>query len=181
MNLAALAFDVDTAVGQQLDVVGEWVGVSRNLIIAITGIYFSMDIAGVGFDAGIWQGPDDPTTGLVALPDEFYRIVIKAKILNNSWDGSKDAIYDITSVLFGSQGFTYYVEDNANLSINIGLLGVTPPTPILTALLDSGVLDVKGVTIRIASRVAQQGPIFSFDLNSLLFKGFDQGVWSISI
>ena len=179
LDLIPLLYNLDTAVGQQLDVVGEWVGVSRNLSAPLTGVYFAFDTSGVGFDAGVWQGPYDPSTGIIQLPDEFYRLVIRARILNNSWDGSKDAIYTLTSVIFGSAGFTYYVEDHGDLTIGIGLLGPTTPPPILVALLNSGALDVKGVTIQISSRVAQQGPVFSFDLNSLLFQGFDTGVWTV--
>jgi hypothetical protein len=180
-KIIPLLYDVDTAQGQQLDVVGEWVGVSRYLTLPLAGVYFAFDTVDVGFDAGVWKGPYDPETGLTALPDEFYRLVIKAKILNNNWDGSKDQVYVLADIIFGSQGFTYYIEDNGDMSINLGLLGPTPPPPVLTALFNSGVLDVKGITIRIASRVAQQGPIFAFDLDTLFFKGFDSGYWPINI
>ena len=177
---APLLFDLEVAVGQQLDVVGEWVGASRSLGAPLTGVYFTLDGTGPGFDYGVWKGPYDPSTGLVLLPDEFFRLVIKTKILNNSWDGSKDSIYNLTDVLFSPSGYTYYIEDHGDLTINIGLLGATPPPPILIALLNSGEFDLKGVTIRITSRVAQQGPIFSFDLNTLLFKGFDYSFWPVS-
>ena len=173
-------FMVDTAVGQQLDVVGQWVGVSRYLNLELTGVYFALDDASVGFDAGVWKGPTDPDSGLVALPDEYYRLVIKARILNNSWDGSKDGIYALADEVYTPLGFSFYVEDYADLSIAVGLVGTTPPPPILTALVTSGALDVKGVTIRIRSRAAQQGPVFAFDINSPIFQGFDSGIWSQS-
>lgn len=180
-ELIPLLYDVDVAVGEQLDVVGELVGVSRNLSAPLTNVYFAFDTANVGFDSGIWKGPYDPDSGLIALPDEFYRLVIRARILNNNWNGSKESIYALASVVFAPYGFTYYVEDHGDLSIGIGLLGLTTPPPILTALLNSGALDTKGVTIQITSRVAQQGPVFSFDLDTLLFQGFDSGVWAVSV
>lgn len=174
-------YDLDTAVGQQLDVVGQWVGASRTLEAPLSGVYFAFDTIDVGFDGGVWMGPYDPASGIVLLPDEFYRLVIRARILNNSWDGSKDQIYALTDVVFGSAGFTYYIEDHSDLTISIGLLGQTTPPPILIALLNSGTLDVKGVTIQVASRVAQQGPVFSFDLDTLLLKGFDTSFWAVSV
>ncbi|HHS9149506.1 TPA: DUF2612 domain-containing protein, partial [Enterobacter roggenkampii] len=36
-------FDLDKAVGVQLDVVGEWVGRGRNVSVPITDVYFSWD------------------------------------------------------------------------------------------------------------------------------------------
>ncbi len=36
-------FDVDVAVGDQLDIIGKWVGVSRNVAIPIAGVFFTWD------------------------------------------------------------------------------------------------------------------------------------------
>ena len=36
-------FDVDSAVGTQLDIIGEWVGRERRVKKPITGVYFSWD------------------------------------------------------------------------------------------------------------------------------------------
>jgi len=171
-------YDLDVAEGNQLDVIGQWVGLSRNLTAPLTGVYFALDSATTGFDAGVWQGPYDPSTGIVALPDDYYRLALRARIVNNSWDGTKEHFYALAQDLFGPSGYTYYIEDLGNLTINIGLLGPNTPPPMLTALLNSGALDVKPVTITINSRVAQQGPIFSFDVNSLLFAGFDDAFWA---
>jgi len=81
-------FDLDNSVGVQLDDVGLWVGVSRKIRTPLTGIYFSFDIAGLGFDQGTWKGPFDPDTGLTVLDDDTYRLVIRAKIGANHWDGT---------------------------------------------------------------------------------------------
>jgi len=56
-------FDVDTAVGDQLDIIGIWVGVSRNVRIPISGVYFSWDgDYTVGWDFGVWQPNLTPST-----------------------------------------------------------------------------------------------------------------------
>ena len=79
-----LEFDIDTAVGVQLDAVGERVGVSRKLKTPLEGVYFAFDEDEVGFDEGVWKDDYDPSEGMVSLDDEFYRLVIKAKIAANS-------------------------------------------------------------------------------------------------
>ena len=43
-------YDLDSAVGVQLDAVGEWVGISRELAVPLSNVYFSLDIAGLGLD-----------------------------------------------------------------------------------------------------------------------------------
>ena len=78
-NFSAL-FDVDCAVGAQLDVVGQWVGLSRKLEAPIPNVYFSFDVAGVGFDQGVWFAPFDPTEGVISLDDATYRTMLYIKI-----------------------------------------------------------------------------------------------------
>ena len=88
-----LEFDIDTAVGVQLDAVGERVGVSRKLKTPLEGVYFAFDEDEVGFDEGVWKDDYDPSEGMVSLDDEFYRLVIKAKIAaSGQAQGSKGKI-----------------------------------------------------------------------------------------
>src|SRR5258708_3554117 len=66
-------FDVDLAVGSQLDTIGLWVGISRNVNIPIPNVYFSWDgDFTVGWDYGVWQGDLNPST-VTVLPDDVYR------------------------------------------------------------------------------------------------------------
>lgn len=51
------AFDIDSAVGVQLDILGLWIGRSRVVSQPISGVYFSWDTDGLGYDQGVWQGP----------------------------------------------------------------------------------------------------------------------------
>ena len=91
------AFDIDTAVGVQLDMLGLWIGRSRIVSQPISGVYFSLDTDGLGFDQGVWQGPYDPDSGYTALSDETYRVILKAKIAINNWDGTNDSLAFCTS------------------------------------------------------------------------------------
>ena len=74
------AFDLDLAIGAQLDAVGRWVGLDRKVRTPISNVYFSHDIDGLGFDQGVWQGPFDPDSGLTELDDDTYRLLLRAKI-----------------------------------------------------------------------------------------------------
>jgi hypothetical protein len=121
-SLAAL-FDVDFAVGQQLDFVGQWVGISRRLRVPIPNKYFSFNIANIGVNQGIWFNPDDPTEGIVTLDDSTYRLMIRAKILANIWDGSLgeanaglQAIFDGTVQLQDNFDMTYSIITTGTLS-----------------------------------------------------------------
>ncbi len=68
------AFDIDTAVGVQLDTLGLWIGRSRIVSQPITGVYFSWDTDGLGYDQGVWQGPYDPDSGYTSLSDDTYTL-----------------------------------------------------------------------------------------------------------
>lgn len=81
-------FDVDTAVGQQLDIVGLWVGVPRKVAVPIPNSYFSFDIDGQGWNQANWKGRFDASEGIVILDDETYRQLIRARIASNYWDGT---------------------------------------------------------------------------------------------
>lgn len=173
-------YDVDVAVGPQLDTVGRWVGISRNLDIPLTGVYFALDTTGVGFDQGVWMGPYDPVTGLTSLPDDYYRLLIKVKILNNHWNGTKSDAYILANEIFGSLGYIFFIEDLCNLTINFGLIGSGPPSGMAQALLTSGKFNIKPATIQIANYFYQSvpGPIFAFDINNTQFAGLDVGGWA---
>lgn len=119
-----LEFDIDTAVGVQLDAVGERVGVSRKLKTPLEGVYFAFDEDEVGFDEGVWKDDYDPSEGMVSLDDEFYRLVIKAKIAANSWDGTNDTLDDVLSIVFNEKIGTYAsANDNQDMTMTIGLSG----------------------------------------------------------
>ncbi len=170
-------YDVNTAVGNQLDVVGQWVNVSRQLTVPLTGVYFTLDTAGLGLDSGILMGPFDPSTGLTSLPDNYYRLIIQAKILDNHWDGSKSQAYALANIVYAAYGYNLFIVDNSNLTMDLGLLGPTAPPPIVQALLTSGKLNLKPAGIHINNYIFQAvpGPLFALDLNNSFFAGLDTG------
>jgi hypothetical protein len=83
-------FDIDTAVGQQLDYVGQWIGVTRYITTEMENVFFSWDATRnpVGWEQGTWWQPFTETTELFKLDDEHYRMLLKARIISNHWDGT---------------------------------------------------------------------------------------------
>ncbi|ALX12063.1 hypothetical protein P350_11165 [Burkholderia cepacia JBK9] len=171
-------FDLDVAVGDQLDTIGVWVGVSRRIRTPLTGVYFSFDIAGLGFDQGAWKGPFDPDTGLTILDDDTYRLVIRAKIGANHWDGTLEQSAAILNSIFGA-GTHVYIEDHQDMSMTIGIAGKVPPATFL-ALLSGGYIPLKPEGVRVNYTIVTTvdgSPLFGFDMSNQLVAGFDVGAW----
>jgi hypothetical protein len=172
------AFDLDAAVGVQLDAVGEWVGISRFVVIPLEGVYFSFDIDGVGFDEGYWLGRYDPVTGSSALPDEAYRSVLKATIALNHWDGTVVGAKRAIEPLFPANPI--YIQDRQDMSVDV-LVGGPPLDRLLAALLKGGYLAMKPMTVRINYVFTSFPPlpVFGFDADNAYIGGFDHGAWGV--
>ena len=181
MNLLASMpgkFDLDAAVGAQLDDVGRWVGVSRRIRTPLTGIYFSFDIAGLGFDQGIWKGPFDPDTGLTVLDDDTYRLVIRAKIGANHWDGTLEQSAAILNSIFGANTHVF-IEDHQDMSMTIGISGKVP-SAVFLALLAGGYIPLKPEGVRVNYTIVTSvdgAPLFGFDMSGPYVAGFNVGAW----
>lgn len=172
-------FDVDVAVGQQLDVVAQWIGETRNLAIPLTGVYFSLDTDGLGFDEGTWFGPFDPTTELDILPDDSFRRLLYTKIANNQWDGTIPSAYEFMAPVF--PGNTFFIQDNQDMTMLVGVAGSQPLDAVSYALLTGGYLDIKPAGVRITGYAtpSQPGtPFFGFDAENLMVSGFDVGCYA---
>jgi hypothetical protein len=103
-------FDLDTAVGQQLDMLGQWVGISR-FISAPLDQWFSFNQKNVGFDQGEWLSPYETANQVIRLDDEHYRTVLRAKIVANQWDGTIPGAYEPWQVLFAGTGYEILIQD----------------------------------------------------------------------
>jgi len=137
-------FDVDSASGEQLDFVGEWVGLSRSLRTPIAGVYFAFDTPGLGFDEGVWFSPGDPAEGVISLDDVTYLLMIKAKIAANSWDGS---LGQANSLLLGVfTGADVVVQDNFDMTQTFIISG-SPPSVLFEQLVDQGYIPFKPATV----------------------------------
>jgi hypothetical protein len=171
-------FDLDTAIGVQLDAVGQWIGRSRFVQQPIANLYFSFDTVGLGFDQGVWKGPFDPTDGLTKLDDDTYRALLKAKVILNSWDGSIAEAAESLGLLLNNPSSIVAIQDNQDMTMTVGISGVVP-SPFITALLEGGYLPINpagvGVNYQITSINAVA--LFGFDVNNATIGGFDIGSW----
>lgn len=138
INGLITAFDIDTAVGNQLDILGLWIGRKRRVSTPISGVYFSWDTDRLGWDQGNWQGPYDPDDGFMDLSDEIYRLVLKVKIAINHWDGQNDTIKDFIDTALEDSGLRMAIVDNQDMSISIWLL---PDPNVLLNDTDRMILD----------------------------------------
>lgn len=180
------AFDIDTAVGVQLDIIGEWVGSSRVVSEPITGVYFSFDTDGLGFEQGVWQGPYDPDSGFTKLSDEVYRVILKAKIAINNWDGTNDSLPDILNTALTGSGLAMQIIDNQDMTISVIVFPETDIADVsreLLAAIRQGYLTVKAAGVLAGSIITPSTgtQMFGFDLDNEYFAGFDTGAWETNL
>lgn len=175
-----LAFDLDNAIGNQLDTIGLWVGITRGVKSPLSGVYFSFDTAGVGFDQGSWQGPYDPSTGIVSLDDDTYRILIRTKITSNRWDGTLGSAKDIMQGIFPDGKTSIFIQDNQDMTMLVGISG-NPPSAIFRALITGGYIPLKpeGVSVKYAVTSTRGAPLFGFDVENQFISGFDVGAFGV--
>lgn len=91
------AFDLDTAEGEQLDVIGEYVGVKRLLNF-------------------------QPEYADAVLTDPYYRMLLKAQISLNNWDGSVEGIKKIWGDVFPE--YEIQIVDNQNMTMEARIIGL---------------------------------------------------------
>ncbi|NHI49155.1 DUF2612 domain-containing protein [Clostridium botulinum] len=90
-------FDLDYAIGKQLDILGTIIGRERVLTFQPLNGH-------------------DPV-----LDDETYRLVLKAKVAMNMWDGTIPQMYEIWDNIFKDIGLE--LQDNQDMSFNAYITG----------------------------------------------------------
>lgn len=141
-------FDIDTATGDRLDKIGEIVGQNRT----------------VDFQ---------PTTGSPVLDDDTYRLLLKARIVANHWDGRVQSLYEAWSVLF--PGGQIIVEDGQDMSATITMSGTF--TSIIEDLINHGYIVPKPQGVRYTYGFGDL-PFFGFDRDDAYISGLDTGHWT---
>ena len=144
------AFDLDDAVGTQLDLLGSIAGASRTVTF-------------------------QPSNGVSpVLDDTTYRIYIKAKIAQNQWDGTVTSLFNIWKYLFPAGNVI--IADNQNMTATIFLSGSF--TSIIQDLITNGYIVPRPEGVQYTYDFAEL-PAFGFDLNNSFIAGFDVGKWAI--
>lgn len=147
-NSLPSAFDVDIAVGNQLDVLGRYVGAPRT----------------VGFQP---SGGVSPT-----LDDNTYRLLILATIGKNVWDGTIDSIQSLWQRIF--PGGQIFPQTNQDMSFNVLMSGAFSSIIIDLITHDYIVPRPQGVLMNL---LYGSMPFFGFDRNDAYVAGFDVGKW----
>lgn len=178
LNEVKEGFSVHTAIGVQLDQVGEWVGVSRIIEEDLEGVYFEWDEdddpSVVGWDLGYWQGKFDAATVMRSLDDETYRLVIYAKIMLNSWRGDRQGLIDAWNVLLSHYNIVLLVIDNCDLTMTFKLIDLAG-NKVVESIIDSGKLPITPVGIGLIRETIDY-KIFAFNTEETgVYGGFGTG------
>lgn len=170
-------FDLDTPpVGDQLDIIGLWAGITRNVVIPTTGIYFAWNsTAALGWNSGSWE-PIPPPSEITSLPDDAYLLLIRAKIAANNWNGTTDGLYAIYALLFPDN--VVLIQDYQNMTYAIGITGPAL-SAISIALLAGGYIPLRpeGVLITGYYFPVDANPAFAWDVENDNLEGWDEGSW----
>lgn len=103
-----IIFDIDYAVGAQLDALGAWIGVSRQVTKIIAGY--------------------------ISLPDPAYRTLLKLTIAENNWDGTVPGAYTIFNSIFAPEGVSVSIQDNQDMTMNVTFVNL-PSDPVIQGVL----------------------------------------------
>lgn len=141
-------FDLETAIGAQLDMLGEVVGVSRT----------------VSFEPSGGVSPK--------LDDDVYRSVIKAKIAKNQWDGTITGLVEIYKSIFPET--VMLIQDYQTMNVTITLLGAG--STLQQELTANGYFVPKAEGVNY-TYVFATDVIFAFDIDNAYYSGFDSGYW----
>jgi hypothetical protein len=176
------AFDLDFAVGRQLDVVGEWIGRSRRIVAPADNIWFSFDIPGLGLDEAPILGPYEDDRVLVSLDDDTYRRLLRAKIIANAWDGTVEMAQTALDEYFIDPDVHVWYDDRGDWTGSIVVSGKIPSTVDLVILADDLIpLDLAGMRIESLMTTVDGSPAFGFDADNAFVGGLDVGAIAMPI
>lgn len=107
------------------------------------------------------------------LDDEVFRLIIKARIIQNTWKGTIGELYDLWDAVMGSDK-KLSIEDLQDMSYNIVLQG--DYTQLEEELIIHAYVIPKpeGVRINVLTFVSTDGlPLFSYDYNTMRYSGYE--------
>lgn len=174
---------LDSAVGEQLNVIGRIVGQDRQLFDSAIIYYFGFNGA-VGASpygtvaeeetSGFWKSLDDPLLGVRSLTDAEYRTLIKIKIIKNTSNADITSFTDAVRLLFGTEEVTYQ-ENNATITLNIGR-DYNNQTESIFPGLDEVVLASRFLNVPIGVQLFLQPPTtLELDFEGQSFSSYEEG------
>lgn len=126
----SIAFYVEEAVGNQLDILGKLIGITRTITIPGSDYYG------------------------VTVDDEQYRALLYAKIFANRWDGTIEMFHQIWNETLGKMMDASYI-DNQDMTVDIIVNGIV--SAFLLNLIPKGQLIPKpmGVRYKVTNRLPE--------------------------
>ena len=123
LALADTFLDIDKSTGKNLDLIGRLIGEERTLVNFIDRSYFGFLGARLAepYDIGYWYSLYKNKYGtLRTLTDEEYRRVLKARVIKNSSDSSRNSFLEILNIL-SNNNFSVIAEslDNSAILVEI--------------------------------------------------------------
>jgi len=181
-QLRTTNFDLDQAVGIQLDLIGAWMNRNRYIEVPILNVFFSLDEPGqrVGLDQGVWLGAYQPTDAISALDDETYRMILKLQAIANQWDGTMESIAPLLQLVYPGVLF----NDLGDQPGHVMSMEVLVPGNISTLLLEILEQDFpvkpSGVRVNIIQTTVVDELLFGLDHDPSdggPWAGLDEGAW----
>lgn len=148
-------FEFESSTGDQLDTLGVILGQPRK-------VYFKEQ----PFDS-----PPTPASDLV-LDDDTYRMLLKNKIMINTWDGKAATLEANWRNVF--VGGTISVQDNQDMTVDVLITGTLDATLVNLIRNDYIVPRPQGVLL---TYMYGSMPFFGFDRVDDYIAGFDIGIW----
>jgi len=174
MNSMSQLFNIQTAVGDQLDKLGEWIGIGRIVTIPLTGATFSFDTSGLGFDEGYWDNSFSGSTNSI-LDDSTYRRILLARIALNNWDGTINSAVAALSIAFPNN--SVFIQDNQNMTMNVYFSGIMNPIDI--ALLTNHYFDFRPAGVNLLNYYYAAPKIFSWGMmETSALGGWGESSWA---
>lgn len=128
LDARARDFGLDTAVGAQLDMIGAQIGASRTL-------------------------PFAPISASRILSDADYRMLIRAKVASNAWDGTNEGALGLFNAVFPAAGIT--LEDRQDGTYHVTVSSPDALSDLQLEMLNAGLLLPRPAGISITVDVPQ--------------------------
>jgi hypothetical protein len=174
------AFDLDTSIGAQLDVDGEWINLSRRIEVPVPNPWFTWGDPRRGWGKGIWFQPYELDYVATFLDDDTYRRLLKARILANQWDGTSIQAKAILDHYFGGTYRENIVDDKQTMEIVYALTRWIPDSLTLEIFRGQYLpLEVAGTRTYHLVTSVQNTPIFGWGLDNDHVGGWGSGAWGV--
>lgn len=144
------AFDLNTAIGAQLNIIGKWLEQPRQ----------------VDFQ------PTDGSSSV--LNDNYYRTVLKTKVVKNQWKGTISNFYSFWNVLFKGQPLQIYLVDNQDME-PVAIIWSSSVDQMMQDLIANNYIVPKPAGLGLTVRRIDSDTTFGFFGTE--FTGFDTGTF----